>query len=69
MDKDFTIVSAITPFTVAVIIVVAGTLFLIVYDMMRWWKEFNRRKLPPTKPIPYKKFVHTLREHKEVHYQ
>ena len=68
LEKDFIIRSAVTPFTVSVTIVVAGTLFLIIYDVVRWWK---RRKLidSPTKLAPFinKKFVHTLREHKEVH--
>lgn len=69
MEKDFSVVSAVTPFTISVTIVVAGTLFLIVYDMIRWWKENKRKKMNtlPTKLIPYKKFVHTLREHKEVY--
>lgn len=69
MEKDFIMVSAVTPFTMSVTIVVAGTLFLIIYDMIRWWKENKRRKLNVslTRLIPYKKFVHTLREHKEVY--
>lgn len=68
MEKDFIIASFITPFTVSVTIVVAGTLFLVVYDILRWRKENKKRKLnvSPTKPVPFKKFVHTLREHKEV---
>lgn len=67
LEKDFIIASAVTPFTVSVTIVVAGTLFFIIYDVVRWWK---RRKLivSPIKLVPFtnKKFVHTLREHKEV---
>ena len=67
MEKDFIITSVFTPFTISVMVVVAGTLFLIIYDMIRWWRERRRKPIdPPARPIPYKKYVHTLREHKEV---
>lgn len=70
LENDFIIVSAVTPFTVSVSIVVAGTLFLIIYDVVRWWKKSKKLMISPIKTVPYininKKFVHTLREHKEV---
>ena len=68
LENDFIIASAVTPFTVSVSIVVAGTLFLIIYDVVRWWKKSKKLMISPIKTVPYinKKFVHTLREHKEV---
>jgi len=67
MEKDFFITSVFTPFTISVTIVVMGTLFLLIYDMLRWWREKRIKPVdPPARPLPYKKFVHTLREHREV---
>ena len=68
MEQDFIITSVFTPFTMSVTVVVAGTLFLIIYDMIRWWRERRRKPIDPpaARPVPYKKYVYTLREHKEV---
>ena len=67
MEKDFIITPFFTPFTISVTIVVVGTLFLLIYDMLRWWREKRIKPIdPPVRLLPYKKFVHTLREHREV---
>jgi len=67
MEDEFSILN-ISPFTLSVVTVVAGTLFLIVYDILRWWKERKRKQrlfvIPSKQNIS--KLVSTLRGHKEV---
>ncbi|XP_065912722.1 sterol regulatory element-binding protein cleavage-activating protein-like [Dysidea avara] len=65
--KDEFSVLNISPFTLSVAIVVAGTVFLIVYDILRWWKERKRKQrlfVMPSKQNT-SKLVTTLRGHKE----
>jgi len=67
MEDEFSFLN-ISPFAFSVATVVAGTFFLIVYDILRWWKERKRKQkllvMPSKQNIS--KLVTTLRGHKEV---
>ena len=67
MEDDINFLN-ISPFALSVATVVAGTIFLIVYDILRWWRERKRKQkllvMPSKQNIS--KLVTTLRGHKEV---